>query len=94
MKSAVKLPDLYGRRERGMLNRWVSWTTPVLAKWNEPWFNLPHLSQVASCCLFDLVTVVFNHYNYKNSFNNKKTNRTSDLEDFMTAASDAEAKAL
>jgi len=44
--------------------------------------------------LFDLVTVVFNHYNYKNSFNNKKTNRTSDLEDFMTAASDAEAKAL
>jgi len=40
----------------------------------QPWFNLPHLIQVASCCLFDLVIVVFNHYNYKNSFKkNKKT---------------------
>jgi len=37
----------------------VSWTIQVVQ-----WFNLPHLIQVPSCCLFDLVTVVFNHYNY------------------------------
>jgi len=58
----------------------------------EPWFNLPHLIQVASCCLFNLVTVVFYHYNCKNIYGKKKTNRTSVLEDFMTAASDAVAK--
>jgi len=38
----------------------------------EPWFNLPHLIQVVSCCLFDLVTVVFKHYNYKIAYSNKK----------------------
>jgi len=59
----------------------------------EPWFNLPHLIQVVSC-LFNLATGVFNHHNYKKSFNDNKTttNRASVLEDFMTAASDAVAK--
>jgi len=46
-----------------------------------------------SSCLFNFATVIFNHYNYKNSFNNKnKPDRDSVLEDFMTAASDAVAK--
>jgi len=31
----------------------------------EPWFNLPHLIQVSSFCLFDLVAVVCNHFNNK-----------------------------
>jgi len=31
------------RGERGMLNRWVSWTTPVLAKWSGPETDARHL---------------------------------------------------
>jgi len=34
--------------------------------------QLTPLIQVANSCLFDLVTVVVNHYNYKNSVNNKR----------------------
>jgi len=69
----------------------VSWTIQVVQ--DEPCFNLPHLIQVVSCCLFNLATVIINHYNYKNSFNNKnKPNCASILENFMTAVSDAVAK--
>jgi len=50
----------------------ASWTIQVVQV--ESWFSLPQLIQVASCSLFDLVSVVFNHYNYTNSF--KKTKKS------------------
>jgi len=69
----------------------VSWTIQVVQV--EPWFNESHLIHIVSCCLFNLAAVIFSHYNYKNSCNNKnKADRDYVLEDFMTAASDAVAK--
>jgi len=63
----------------------------------EPWFNLIQVIQIASFCLFNLITAVFKHCELELRYNvakhmsritKRKTNHASILEDVMTAFSD------
>jgi len=48
----------------------------------EPWFGLPQVIQIASCCLFDSISAVFNHCELHhnlcktNAKKNKKKNQS------------------